>query len=86
MRHSRKLVAGMAVLLTLSLGGAAVADTTSATSTTHRTRADACIDAKERAELKAGYQAKIQRYGQCECDQNRDGRWVCNVDVYYTRD
>lgn len=86
MRHSRKLIAGVAGLAILSVGGAALADVTTGRSGRWESRAEACNYAKADARINAGSRARIQRYGPCECDQGSDAKWVCTVDVYYTDD
>ena len=56
-------------------------------------RSGACTDAKAQAERIMQIRGwRLQRFGSCECSQERhsDGSlsrlWRCNVDAYYTRD
>ena len=51
-------------------------------------KAEACGDAKNDAELKKnhkhkkrGKDEKVVYFSKCDCDQDKDGRWTCSVDA-----
>lgn len=48
-------------------------------------RGAACQSAKDRARSVKLFDEVVKRYSDCECDQNRDGEWVCTVDAKLER-
>ncbi len=49
-------------------------------------KAGACGNAKVDAASRARYPEKVERYSRCECDQNKNGTWECNVDARLEND